>query len=197
VRRLFFSAGLVEEEAQAGASSRGTIMGTITAFPKKCRPVSQNRFLHGLRCDDHVLGHELLDLTLGFATILASLHLFCFRRLPRVCRFIYCNGLALLHVNSIYALGRGSPTKSCFFMPRAPQPLSDSDQALALLAGLVAFLGAEVAPRILKKLREAWRSRRLFEQEVERRVGTEMARRTNSGLTPGQGAVPAVATGSH
>ena len=88
---------------------------------------------------------------------------------------------------------KASPSQSCFFMPCSPQPLSDSDQAYALLAGLVLFFGAEIAPGVLKKFREKRKSKRLFEQEVQRRIGVEMARRTNSGLAqqdPTPSAVP-------
>ena len=89
--------------------------------------------------------------------------------------------LSVTYIVMAYSPGNAVKRQnSCFLMPCAPQSISESDQSFALLAGLVMLLGTEVAPVYVKKWRQAWKSRRQFEQEVGQRI--EMARRTNSGL---------------
>jgi hypothetical protein len=73
-------------------------------------------------------------------------------------------------------------SESCFFMQCAPQSIKEEDQLYALLAGLFA-LGYEIAPHAFKKLRDRYRERRLFFQQVEERLEqSEMRRRAAAWL---------------
>jgi hypothetical protein len=77
-------------------------------------------------------------------------------------------------------LGLGSnASESCFFMPCAPQTIKEEDQLYALLAGLFA-LGYELALPLYKKLRQGYRERRLFVQDVEGRLRQFEMRRTTA-----------------
>ncbi|RFU25614.1 hypothetical protein B7463_g10728, partial [Scytalidium lignicola] len=71
-------------------------------------------------------------------------------------------------------------SESCFFMPCTPQSISDEDQIYALLAGLFALVGFELLPPILRKLRKEYRDRRLFEEDVKRRLRQAELRRSTS-----------------
>ena len=50
----------------------------------------------------------------------------------------------LKYVFKAYPLRRIDPSRSCFFMPCAPQSISDSDQAGPLFVGLILFVGGDV-----------------------------------------------------
>jgi hypothetical protein len=70
-------------------------------------------------------------------------------------------------------------SESCFFMPCAPQSISDEDQMYALLAGLFCLFGFEVLPPLFKEMRKRYKDRRSFVREVEARMRElEMRRRT-------------------
>jgi hypothetical protein len=81
-------------------------------------------------------------------------------------------------------LGFGSNfSESCFFMPCAPQTIKEEDQLYALLAGLLA-LGFELVVPVFKKLRDVFRERRLFIQDVEGRMRQFEMRRTTGAVGP-------------
>lgn len=67
-----------------------------------------------------------------------------------------------------------SPSQSCFFMPCAPQSITEIDQVFVLFLGLFSFIVVEIVVPRARKFRKQRRERRLFEQEVERRI--EMGR---------------------
>jgi hypothetical protein len=73
-----------------------------------------------------------------------------------------------------YLIRSVSVSQSCFFMPCAPQSITENDQAFALLAGLFAFLVPEVGIPFVHRIRENRRTRLEFLQDVDRRF--ELAR---------------------
>jgi hypothetical protein len=76
-------------------------------------------------------------------------------------------------------------SESCFFMPCAPQSISEEDQKYALFVGLFAFLGYEGFPLVSKELKGWYREIRLFVQRMEGQLGQfEVRRRTTPELNP-------------
>lgn len=61
-------------------------------------------------------------------------------------------------------------SKSCFFMPCAPQAITDEDQLQTMVAGLSLFLVFEVFPIFRAKVKEWYRRREEFVQEMQRRM---------------------------
>jgi hypothetical protein len=101
------------------------------------------------------------------------------------CLFVwpFAGGFFILVISISYAfkayVSRAtSPSQSCFFMPCAPQSITETDQAFALLAGLFSFVVPEFGIPVIQRVRAQYRERRLFRQDVERRI--ELARMTRT-----------------
>ena len=72
-----------------------------------------------------------------------------------------------------YPRGSVSITKSCFFMPCAPQSITDEDQLYPLLVGLLFLIGFDVGPVLYlwyKAWREARKERRAWRENLKRRI---------------------------
>ncbi|OCL10279.1 hypothetical protein AOQ84DRAFT_994 [Glonium stellatum] len=67
--------------------------------------------------------------------------------------------ISVCYIFKAYFRLGSSPSQSCFFMPCAPQSISDSDQAYALLGGLVTFL-FEIVPALLRYIKRKLEERR-------------------------------------
>jgi len=92
---------------------------------------------------------------------------------------MFVPGSAVLYAFKGYLHMGSSVSESCFFMPCAPQSISDEDQMYALLAGLFCLFGFEVLPPLFKEMRKRYKDRRSFVREVEARMRElEMRRRT-------------------
>jgi hypothetical protein len=63
-------------------------------------------------------------------------------------------GLAMMYGAGAYLSRDIVFSKSCFFMPCAPQSIREEDQKAALFAGLFLFVGWEIVPFIMRKFRE-------------------------------------------
>ncbi|KAF2806376.1 uncharacterized protein BDZ99DRAFT_479635 [Mytilinidion resinicola] len=98
--------------------------------------------------------------------------------------FIFLPFHVLVTILKFIFTGGKSFHKACFFIPCAPQSILEMDQAFALLAGVVMLVGIEIAPPIVKSWTKKWREKRLFEQEVNRRIGLGVneRERVNSGF---------------
>jgi hypothetical protein len=60
-------------------------------------------------------------------------------------------------------------SESCFFMPCAPQSISETDQAGALFIGLFLFIGVEVAFPLYARLKRRYADYERFRRTVDRR----------------------------
>jgi hypothetical protein len=70
--------------------------------------------------------------------------------------------ISIVYVFKAYVLGTTQMSQACFFMPCAPQPISDWDQSGALFVGLVLLFGAGVVyPVILYSRKGSRRKERL------------------------------------
>jgi hypothetical protein len=88
-------------------------------------------------------------------------------------------GGAVVYAFKGYLHMGSSVSESCFFMPCAPQSISDEDQMYALLAGIFCLFGFEVLPPLFKEIRKRYKDRRSFVRGVEARMRElEMRRRT-------------------
>jgi hypothetical protein len=76
-----------------------------------------------------------------------------------------------------YATRSVKASKSCFFMPCAPQSIKEEDQVFALFAGLLLFVGWEVLPVLTKQFKKRYRYRKEFVQDVENRMRQLQMRR--------------------
>jgi len=77
---------------------------------------------------------------------------------------------------------------SCFFMPCAPQSISETDQAGALFIGLFLFLAVEIVIPLYKILKMRYRDDENFRLMVDRRFQAGVIRRVvgeATGNTPG------------
>ena len=90
------------------------------------------------------------------------------------------------YVWKAYVTRQASISKSCFFMPCAPQSIAENDQAYALLAGLFSFIVPEIALPFLQRVRARRRERAQFLQETERRI--ELGRVARTGQDGGSSA---------
>lgn len=73
--------------------------------------------------------------------------------------------------------------ESCFFMPCAPQSISEADQSGALFIGLALFVGREIIPPLHKFYRRRLLERTRFEQDVDQRLKVgKIVRLINGGL---------------
>lgn len=72
--------------------------------------------------------------------------------------------------------------ESCFFMPCTPYSLLDTDQAFGSLLGAVMFFGIEIAPPLYHRYKKARDGRRLFEEEINRRIADAVTGRAVSGV---------------
>jgi hypothetical protein len=61
-------------------------------------------------------------------------------------------------------------SESCFFMPCAPQSITDEDQLYPLLGGSIFLLAFDVIPPVKKELKKRYRENREFFRDVERRL---------------------------
>lgn len=61
-------------------------------------------------------------------------------------------------------------SRSCFFMPCAPQSINEEDQLFALFASLLLFVGWEVIPIVVKEFRKRYRDRQEFVRDMEERM---------------------------
>ena len=75
---------------------------------------------------------------LPFSILAYAVHVYYF--LPAILFMSAC------YVVRAYLTIGSAPAQSCFFMPYTPQSVLDSDQAFAVLGGLVMLLGSEVVP---------------------------------------------------
>jgi hypothetical protein len=76
--------------------------------------------------------------------------------------------LSALAIFAITAVG-AFQSQACYFMPCAPQSITDSDQVYALLGGL-ACLAFEIGPSLWKRVKQKWEMQRQFEELVSRRI---------------------------
>jgi hypothetical protein len=90
------------------------------------------------------------------------------------------------YVFKVYLTRSRSPSQSCFFMPCAPQSITETDQAFALLAGIFSIVVPEFGIPLFQRLLAEHRARILFQKDVERRI--EMARITRMAVNQDNGA---------
>jgi hypothetical protein len=103
--------------------------------------------------------------------------------LPSLILHSFC--LSTAYIFSAYFRWRSSPSQSCYFMPCAPQPISDMDQAFTLFLGLFSLFFIEYGVPYIRKIRKERREMLLFEEEVRGRI--QMSSRTggtSSGSPP-------------
>jgi hypothetical protein len=81
------------------------------------------------------------------------------------------------YVFKAYVTRSVKASKSCFFMPCAPQSIKEEDQLFALFAGLSLFVGWEVLPVLTKQFKKRYRDRKEFVQDVENRMRQLQMRR--------------------
>ncbi|KAH6677739.1 hypothetical protein B0J14DRAFT_585047 [Halenospora varia] len=101
--------------------------------------------------------------------------------------------LSVVYVFKAYLFG-SSHSVSCFFMPCAPQSISETDQAGTLFVGLALFVGVEILPPLYATFKKRYVEGRQFEQSVDRSITNGAMRRLVDGslrsLVGGNGPVP-------
>jgi len=125
-------------------------------------------------------------------------------------------GSSFAYVLMGYLFGSGH-SDACFFMPCAPQSLSDTDQAGALFVGLVLFVGLEIVAPSYAMLKRRYTDDESFRRTVDQRISAGVmgrvvgefvgsvaegntpisaAARVNSGIQLEEGAVPSSRRGA-
>ncbi|KAJ5736779.1 uncharacterized protein N7483_001904 [Penicillium malachiteum] len=84
---------------------------------------------------------------------------------------------AIVYVSKAYLSGSVERSKSCFFMPCAPQSITDEDQLQPLVVGLALLLGFDLLPVIWRKVKARYAERKEFVRDTERRVAELQMRR--------------------
>jgi hypothetical protein len=81
-----------------------------------------------------------------------------------------------LYVPSTLMEGFSNISKSCYFMPCAPQSIVEWEQAYSLVVGLVLLFGVEITPAVVK-----WRKQeKAFEDSLDRQIDLESSREKQS-----------------
>jgi magnesium-transporting ATPase (P-type) len=79
-----------------------------------------------------------------------------------------------------YLLRTTTPAQSCYFMPCAPQHISDHDQAGTLFVGVTIFFAAEVVYPLVRFMKRRRRERNALWQELDEAAGLiELGRPSN------------------
>ncbi|KAF2490015.1 hypothetical protein BU16DRAFT_597614 [Lophium mytilinum] len=94
--------------------------------------------------------------------------------------FLQCLALFLLPLLSLIQLLVGDHSRSCFFMPCAPQPITDWDQAFSLFVAVSLLIGTEIGPNVIRRWERKKEEQRAFEEEMRQKIELEMGQRTNA-----------------
>ncbi|KAK4444717.1 hypothetical protein QBC34DRAFT_179845 [Podospora aff. communis PSN243] len=72
-------------------------------------------------------------------------------------------------------------SESCFFMPCAPQVLSETDQAGALFAGIVLLVGVDIVLPLYQTVKRRYRDDQEFRETTNRRMAMGLRRQLGGG----------------
>jgi len=105
--------------------------------------------------------------------------------------------VATFYVFKGYLLSGPVHSESCFFMPCAPQSISDTDQAGALFLGIALFIGVEVSPPLYGMLKHKYREDEGFRRVINKRILMGLMRDAINEITgsDGERSTPIMATG--
>jgi hypothetical protein len=87
---------------------------------------------------------------------------------------------SITHVLEAYVIDRSKISKSCYFMPCAPQKITDEDQLYPLLAGMASLLGFDVRPLVWKNYKK-WKEARREMNEWVQNIGERLRRPIGGG----------------
>jgi hypothetical protein len=156
---------------------------SVTFMLLLARPVVIQQESHGVSPDIDQAGPSgFIEALMTLVSVMAVPSL----PLLAICYFGWLFFYSLLALDSdFYIIGgyfaSSNHLESCFFMPCAPQSISETDWAGALFAGIVLFVGVEIVVPWYQTTKERYRSDEAFRESINRRMATDSRRRLSDG----------------
>ncbi|KAF2833139.1 hypothetical protein CC86DRAFT_5602 [Ophiobolus disseminans] len=124
------------------------------------------------------LSSEKFSLPFWVRFMLSFLPLFCLGFAASILYGLCFVCMVAWYFVTLFSTGFKSWGAACFFMPFAPQSITEWDQAFGLVVGVILLFGVEICPAILRYKKE----RQEFVEDLENRM--EEARENRSNLNP-------------